>query len=128
MKRKKKNPFKIMISSFVLAYLRVKKSQFGKSLELSKFLHHQLLGCVSKARSAQRELEPRSPRKAALLLQETSAEAIKTPPGPPSLAWKPGLCFSGATSLLPLFFPSFAPSWILNLYCGFIHFIISFAF
>uniref|UniRef100_M3XMF8 Uncharacterized protein n=1 Tax=Mustela putorius furo TaxID=9669 RepID=M3XMF8_MUSPF len=71
----------------------VKKSQFGKSLELSKFLHHQLLGCVSKARSAHRELEPRSPRKAALLLQETSAAgASRPPPGPPTLAWKPGLC------------------------------------
>lgn len=122
--KEKKNPFEITISSFVLACLRVKKSQFWKSLELSKFLHHQLLGCVSKARSACREQgAQKSPQgsvpssvSAAILLQEAIAEASGPPPGPPFLVWKPRLLAPvGQPPSFPCSLPPIAPSWILNL-------------
>ncbi|VCW69279.1 unnamed protein product, partial [Gulo gulo] len=87
----------------------VKKSQFGKSLELSKFLHHQLLGCVSKARSAHREPEPRSLQKAALLLQETSAEGINTTARP---------ALFGMETWALLLWGNLPPSLVLSLLCS----------
>ena len=54
MKRGKKNPLEITISSFVLACFRVKEMPIQKVPGAKQILSHQLLGCVSKARPASR--------------------------------------------------------------------------
>lgn len=120
----KKNLFEITISSFVLACLRVKKSQFRKSLELSKFSPISSWAMSAKlglpAGNGSPEVSPRpcplwchSP--AALL--KAAVEGIGPLPGQPPLAQKPSwaFCSSGAAFPLPLFSPSLSPSWILNL-------------
>lgn len=81
--KRKKNPFEITISSFVLACLKVKKSQFGKSLELSKFPTISSWAVSAKPGGSTRE--PRSLPKAlspllspAAVLLQAAAEGIRT--------------------------------------------------
>ena len=129
-KEKKKYPLEIMISSLVLACFRVKKSQFRKSLELCKFSTISSWAVSAKpglpaGHGAQEIPWGSLPSGVTALLYFWRTEGIWTT-ARPCQPWceSPGRLYAPRGSLSP----SLSPHPRYYTYCGFIHFIISFAF